>query len=58
MGDPSAPRMRYKVIGLSPRELVKAHGKAGLENGRGSPRKANGPRMPKREMGHRSPQIV
>ena len=35
-----------------PRELVKAHGKAGLEKDRGSPRKANRPRMPKREMGH------
>ena len=40
MEDPSALRMRYKVIGL---------GKAGLEKGQGSPRRANGPRMLKRE---------
>jgi len=32
MEDPLAPRMRYKVIGpRKPRELVKAHGKVGLE---------------------------
>ena len=49
MEDPSAPRMKYKVIGP---------GKAGLEKGRGSLRKSNEPRIPKRKMGHKSPQTV
>ena len=31
----------------SPKELVKAHGKTGLEKGRGSPRKANGQGCPR-----------
>ena len=49
MEDPSAPRMKYKVIGP---------GKARLEKGRGSPRKSNGPRIPKRKMGHKSLQTM
>ena len=49
MENPLAPRMKYKVIGP---------GKAGLEKGRGSPRKSNGPRIPKRKIGHKSPQTV
>ena len=40
------------------RELVKAYRKVGLEKGQGSPKKTNGPRTPKREIGHRSPQIM
>ena len=59
MEDPSAPRMKYKLIGPEkPKRVSKAHGKAGLEKGQRSPRKANGPRMPKREMEHRSLQTV
>ena len=49
MKDPSALRMRYKVIGP---------GKAGLEKGQGSLRKVNGPRMPNREIGHRVLQTM
>ena len=36
------------------RVVVKAHRKARLEKDQGSPRKANGLRMPKRKMGHKS----
>ena len=53
MEDSLAPKMRYKVIGSrKPKRVSKGPWKAGSENGRGSPRKANEPRMPKREMGH------
>ena len=59
MEDPSTPRMKYKVIRPGkPNRVNKAHGKVGLKKGRRSPRKVNGPRMPKREMGHKSPQTV
>ena len=56
MEDPSALRMRYKVIGSGkPERVSKNSWESRIEKG---PRKVNGPRMSKREMGHKSPQIM
>ena len=56
MEDPSAPSMMYKVIG--PRKPKRAS-KDSWESRIGKwLRKVNGPRMSKREMGHKSPQTM
>ena len=47
MGDPSAPRMRYKVIGLEkPKRVSKGPWESRIEKGPRSRRKTNRPRMP------------
>ena len=65
MEDSSAPRMRYKVIGLrKPKRVSKGPWESRIGKGPRKPKEskwtkdANGPRMPKREMGHRSPQTM
>ena len=50
MEDPLAPRMKYKVI--EPRKPKR------VSKGLWESRKSNGPRMPKRKMGHRSLQTM
>ena len=59
MENPSVPRMRYKVIGLEkPKRVSKGPWESKIEKGPRSRRKTNRPRMPKREMGHRSLQTM
>ena len=51
--------MKDKVIGSrKPKGVSKSPWEHRIRKGRGCPRKVNGPKMPKKKMGHRSPQAM
>ena len=60
MENPSAPRMKYKVIKPEkPKRVSKGPWESRIgKRAEEAPRKSNGSGMPKRKMGHRSPQTV